>query len=464
MKNNQNEKYLDFLQSKQIIDQKSGFEISESKLNPLLFDWQKVIVKWALARGRAALFEDCGLGKAFQSLEWAHQIHKREQKPILILAPLAVSEQTIREGFKFEIAVNICKSQKDVINGINVTNYEKLHKFIPGDLIAIVLDESAILRNFSGTIRNQIIEFSKNIPYRLSCSATPAPNDYIELCNQAEFLGIMNRSETLSTFFINDTAHTGTWRLKGHVSNNVFWNWMASWSIMISKPSDIGFTDGKFILPTIHYHEHIIETNTKPSYGFFPEIAQTLNERRKARRETIGLRCEATAELINKTDDRWLIWCGLNDEGTKLSKIINDVEEVAGRHSDDVKVSRITRFAEGQLKRLISKAKIIGLGMNLQVCNKACFVGLSDSWSDFYQAVRRIWRFGQDKEVNIHIFIEEREGAVLKNIQRKDKQAKAMIQNMVAYMKNITKENLGQTKREMTEYNPTKKMTIPEWL
>lgn len=456
--------YSKFLKSKQILDKPSGFNVELEDLNPLLFPFQKAIVKWCLARGRAAMFEDCGLGKAFQSLEWAHQIHERENKPVLIFTPLAVAEQTVREGIKFGIDVNICKSQADIKNMINITNYEKIHKFASDDLIGIVLDESAILRNFSGKIKTQITEFAKNISYRLCCTATPAPNDHTEICTHAEFLGIMPRSETLATFFINDTAHTGTWRLKGHVANNIFWKWMASWAVMITKPSDIGFEDKNFALPKIKYHQHILETKSKPSFGFFPEIAQTLNERRKARKETIDIRCQTAAKLINSTNDMWMIWCGLNDEGKMLSNIIEDSKEVAGRHPDETKVLRITDFATGKLKRLVSKAKIIGLGMNLQVCNKACFVGLSDSWSDFYQAVRRIWRFGQDKKVDIHIFIEEREGAVLKNIQRKDKQAKVMIQAMIKHTKEITKKELGCSKREMLEYNPTKKMRLPAWI
>lgn len=456
--------YKTFLQTKQITDSKSGFKIPLSKLNSMLFDWQKAIVRWALVRGKAALFEDCGLGKGPQQLDWANQIHKKEKEPILILAPLAVSEQTCKEGEKFNIKVNLCKSQKDIINGINITNYEKLHKFNPDKFIGIILDESGILKNFTGTTRNEIIEIFKKTKYRLACTATPSPNDYSELGNHCEFLGVMSRSEMLATFFINDTAHVGHWRLKGHVKNNIFWKWMASWSIMITKPSDIGFEDGNFLLPKIKYHQHIIPTKTKPSFGFFPEIAQTLNDRRKVRNETIEIRCNKAAKLINAKKDRWVIWCNLNAESEILTKIIDDSKEVAGCHSNEIKTNRMINFANGNLKRIVTKPKIAGLGMNWQVCNKAAFVGLSDSWEQFYQAVRRIWRFGQGKEVDIHIFIEEREGAVLKNIQRKDKQAKDMIRAMVKYMKEITKRELQSSKREMIEYTPTKIMELPKWI
>jgi len=459
-----NIKYNKFLERKHITDQKSGFDIGLEELNLMLFDWQKAIVKWAVKKGRACLFEDCGLGKSPQQLEWANIIHKKENKPILILAPLAVSEQTKREGEKFGIEVNVCSEKSNIINGINITNYEKLHKFDLSKFVGIVLDESSILKSFTGKIRNQIIDSVKKIPYRLACTATPAPNDYMELGNHAEFLGAMNRSEMLSMFFINDTAHTGTWRLKGHVKDNIFWKWLSSWAVMITKPSDIGFDDNGFILPEIRYHEHIIKTDSKPKYGFFTKEASTLNDRRRVRKETIEIRCKQAAELINKTDDIWVCWCNLNNEGMTLKKYINDSVEVAGRHDNEIKKKRMLDFADGKIKRIVTKPKIAGLGMNWQVCNKAFFIGLSDSWEQFYQAIRRIWRFGQEKEVDVHIIIEERERKVLMNIKRKDEQAQKMIRNMAVYMGDLMKNELLSTKRTCTDYNPDIEMEIPRWL
>lgn len=327
-----------------------------------------------------------------------------------------------------------------------------------------LVHNSSILKNFTGIRRNEIIDAFKTTKYKLACTATPSPNDFSELGNHSEFLGVMPRSEMLATFFINDTAHTGTWRLKGHVKDNMFWKWVASWAVMITKPSDIGFDNNGFILPEIKYHQHIIETKKKSSFGFFPEIAQTLNDRRKVRNETIEIRCNEAAEIINSSDDKWAIWCNLNAESELLSKIIKDSKEVAGRHTDEIKANRMIGFANGNLKRIITKPKIAGLGMNWQICNKAAFIGLSDSWEQFYQAVRRIWRFGQLKEVDIHIFIEEREGAVLKNIQRKDKQATAMIKAVVEYMKEITKIELGRLERNTIEYKPNIEMELPEWI
>ena len=458
------DKYNNFLQKKIYTAIPSGFDISLEKLNPLLFNWQKVLTKWALARGRAALFEDCGLGKTCQLLDWSNQIHKKEKKPILILAPLAVSEQTQREGEKFRIDVNICVKDSDVKNGINITNYEKLHKFDTGKFIGIVLDESSILKNFSGTIRNEIIDRFQKTKYRLACTATPAPNDFMELGNHSEFLGVMTRSEMLSMFFINDTTHTGTWRLKGHVKDNLFWKWMASWAIMINKPSDIGFNDGGFKLPEIEYHEHIIKSKVKPKRSIFLPIAATLDERRKVRRETVEIRCQAAADIINQTDDRWICWVNLNPEGEAITKKVDHIKEVAGRHSNDIKINRMIGFAKGDLMRIATKPKIAGLGMNWQICNKAAFIGLSDSWEQLYQAVRRIWRFGQKKKVDIHIFIEEREGAVLKNIKRKDTQAKLMTENMVNNTKDITKRGLEQSKKSFVDYLPNKKMRLPKWI
>jgi len=457
------EDYDKFLETKQIVDQKSGFEILLNNLNPMLFDWQSVITQWAIARGRAAIFADCGLGKTPMQLEWANQIHKKEKEPILILAPLAVSEQTKQEGEKFGISVNVCSSDAYIKNGINITNYEKLHKFKPERFVGVVADESSILKSFTGAIRNEIIDSFRKTKYRLACTATPAPNDYMELGNHAEYLGIMTRTEMLSTFFINDTSDTGTWRVKGHVRNNIFWKWMASWAVMINKPSDIGFDDDGFILPKIRYHEHILLSTAKP-FGLLTETASTLDERRAVRRETIGLRVDEAAHLINSNGNMWVVWVNLNPEGEYATKRIDQAVEVAGRHDEGIKSSRMIGFANGRIKRIVTKPKIAGLGMNWQICNKAAFIGLSDSWEQFYQAVRRIWRFGQKEEVDIHIFIEEREGSVLRNIRRKDKQARLMTENMVRHMKDLTKKELGQTGRTFVDYYPTEEMRLPIWI
>ena len=456
--------YSDFLLKKMKTDQASGFMVTEEDLNPMLFDWQKVIVRWALRRGRAAVFADCGLGKTPIQLDWARKVCECTGGDVLILAPLAVAEQTQREGKKFGISVNICRSQSEVRGGINITNYEMLHKFDSLTFSGVVLDESSILKNMDGHYRNAIVEAFSGTPYRLACTATPAPNDYEELGNHSEFLGAMSRSEMLSMFFVNDAGDTGTWRLKGHVKRNAFWRWMASWAVMITSPSDLGYDDDGFILPEVMYQEHILRTKARPKRGFLNLQASTLDERRRARRESIEGRCQAAADLINSTDDSWIIWCGLNDEGDLLERLIDGAIQVAGKDDNATKADRMNAFAVGRICRLVTKPKIAGLGMNWQICHRAAFVGLSDSWEQFYQATRRIWRFGQESPVDVHIFLEEREGKVLENIQRKDRQAREMVENMVANMRDLSRRELGGMKRTMTEYNPNEVMRLLVWL
>ena len=453
--------YTEFLDKKELLFQSSGFKPVE-KLNKYLFSFEKSIVEWALMRGRSCLFEDCGLGKTIQQLEWARQVNLKTNKPVLITAPLAVSDQTKQEGKKFEISVNVCSSQKDVINGINITNYEKLHKFVGKEFAGVVLDESSILKSFTGKIRNQIIEMFHYTPYRLACTATPSPNDYMELGNHAEFLGVMTYSQMLSMFFVNDAGDVGQWRLKKHANEQKFWKWLCSWAIMLSKPADLGFEQKGFDLPSLNYIEHKLPA-IKKSYGFFSMPANTLQERRAVRKETIQIRCEKAAELINKTDDQWLIWCGLNDESKLLTKLINGAEEVAGATDIELRKKRMLGFANKKVYRLVTKPSIAGFGMNWQNCNKMVFVGLSDSWEQLYQATRRVWRFGQTKHVDVHIIIEEREGKVLENIKRKDKQAKYMVQNMIKYTADIMKVELKNLEKKENK-QPKIKMKNPLWI
>lgn len=456
--------YENFLKGKSIVDSPDGFMIELEDLNPMLFDWQKVLTQWALMRGRAALFEDCGLGKTPQQLVWAYHVSKRMDAPVVILAPLAVAQQTKREGDKFGVKVHISTSQRDIKNGINVTNYEKLHKYDPSKFAGVVCDESSILKHFTAVTRTEIIEAFCDTPFRLACTATPAPNDYSELGNHAEYLGIMSRSEMLSTFFVNDTSDTGTWRLRGHVRENVFWKWLSSWAVMMTKPSDLEFDDDGFILPEIRYHEHILKAEGKPITGFFHMPVTDLNDRRRVRRESQDNRCHVVADLINATNEGWVVWCNLNSEGEQLTELVDEAVEVAGRHSEEVKVDRLAGFANGKYRRLVTKPKMAGLGMNFQICHNAAFVGLNDSWEQLYQAIRRIWRFGQDQEVDIHIFMDEREGPILRNIKEKDDRARRMIENMVRHTKELTKIELTKTHRETDDYFPEIDMEVPMWL
>jgi len=455
--------YKNFLQNKIIAHTPSGFEVNVNDLNPMLFDWQKIIVRWALYKGTSALFEDCGLGKTPQQLEWAWQIYKKTGKNILILAPLAVSLQTKREGEKFNIPVNVCKSQGDVKAGINITNYERLTAFDPFQFIGIVLDESSILKNFMGKYRNQIIASFLNTPYKLACTATPAPNDYTEIGNTSEFLGVMTRPEMLSMFFINDAGDTGKWRLKGHVKNNLFWEWLSSWAIMMRKPSDIGFEDGAFILPPLEIHEHVI-----PFRGLrgtlFVEPASTLSDRRRARTDCLTERVSVAAEMINKNGSKWIAWCNLNVESDLLKRTIKESVEVKGSDTPEHKESALLCFANGEIKALVSKPRIAGFGMNFQNCHNMVFVGLSDSYEQFYQAVRRCWRFGQSEKVNAYIITGEKEGNVVENIKRKESDMMAMFNGMVGQMSRLMRDELTQFKKTKTDYYPKIEMKMPRFI
>jgi len=440
--------YNEFLNRKDVVDVKSGF--NTDSINPKLYDFQSAIVKWACQRGRAAIFADCGLGKTPMQLEWANQVHKHTNQPILILAPLAVSKQTQREGRKFNIDVQICESQEDVVNGINITNYEKLHKFDAGSFVGIVLDESSILKSYTGKFRTYIIEQFEKTPYKLACTATPAPNDFMELGNHAEFLNVLTRSEMLSLFFINDTANVGTWRLKGH-GEEKFWKWICSWAVMLSKPSELGFEDKGFILPELNIVEHVIEYG-KPLEGFlFAQKAETLNERRQARRESISEKLDLIRSLITH-DEKWIVWCDLNSESESVVNNIDGFIEVTGSQEDHIKEERLLGFATGNINHLVTKSKIAGFGLNLQSCHNVIFFGLSDSYESFYQAIRRCWRFGQNSQVNCHIITTDTEGNVVENIKRKEADALRMRREMIDHMQDITKQELSHTSISSFDY------------
>lgn len=441
--------YQEFLESKRITDAPTGLdEIPE--LNPALFDFQRDIVAWALRRGRAAIFADCGLGKTPMQLEWAHHVPGR----VLILAPLAVAGQTVREAQKFGIgSVIYARSEAQAGEAkIVITNYEMLQHFDRSQFNGVVLDESSILKAYDGKTRTQIIETFCDTPFRLACTATPAPNDYMELGNHAEFLGTMTRVEMLSMFFVHDGGETQNWRLKGHAEKD-FWTWLCSWAVMIRKPSDVGYEDGSFILPEMLMHECSVRSET-PSEGFlFPVEAQTLQERISARRTTIDERVSHCAATVNGSSEPFIIWCNLNSESAALAKAIPGAVEIQGSDTVEYKERSMLAFAAGEIRVLITKPSIAGFGMNWQHCNNVAFVGLSDSYEQFYQAVRRCWRFGQQKAVHVYIVTSDLEGAVLANIKRKEADALAMAQNMVAHMHELNEASLhGASTRFKTGY------------
>lgn len=429
--------YDDFLSEKLTYDNQVGFDVNPNEINPILFDFQRDIVVWSLRLGKSAIFADCGLGKTFMQLEWARQILANRGKNVLIIAPLAVSRQTKLEGEKIDISVNIASSMDDIVGGINITNYEKIHKFELSRFDAIVLDESSILKSFSGKYKKALIEKSRGIKYKLACTATPAPNDYMELGNHAEFLEIMTRDQMLAMFFIHDGSETQKWRLKGHGKKR-FWEWITDWAVMIRKPSDLGYNDNGFILPELQVNEHILHTEKRLDGELFVSVARTLKERQYARRSTISERACVAAKIINESAEPWIVWCNLNDESRALSEIINQSVEISGSDNDTKKESVMIGFKDGDPLRLITKPKIAGFGMNWQHCNNIMFVGLSDSYEQYYQAVRRCWRFGQEREVNVHIVVSDQEGSVLGNIKRKEHDANEMATGMVKNMKELT--------------------------
>lgn len=451
--------YDEFLKKKARVDASTGLA-QVPALNPMLYAHQADMVRWALRRGRAALFADCGLGKGPMQMEWA----SKQPHECIIAAPLAVAHQFVREAQKFGVDLAYAKDQAGVTKRITVTNYERLENFHLDQFGAVALDESSILKNASGAYSTWMIEAFANTPFRLCSSATPAPNDVMELGTQAEFLGVMTRGEMLAMYFTHDGGDTSKWRVKGH-AQAAFWEWMASWAVMIRKPSDLGYSDEGFTLPPLHMHEHCVSVSA-PSSGFlFAMEAQTLQERQQARRDSIADRVRACADIVNATDRPFIVWCNLNEESAQLAKAIPDAVEVTGSDSDDYKEAAIVGFLEGRHRVLVSKPKIAGLGLNLQHCADMAFVGLSDSYEQLYQSIRRCYRFGQDKPVNVHVITAETEGAVVSNIKRKEREAEETYNNMIEHMKDLNSAALhGGTVRNKTGYAPTVPMMIPSWM
>ena len=438
--------YDDFIASKKKIEVPTGHNPGD--LNEHLFDFQHAIVTWAVRRGRAAIFADTGLGKTLMQLSWAQEVQRHTGGKVLILAPLAVSEQTIEQGSTFGIDVSRYAGQ--TADGIYITNYERIDEAFATEWAGIVLDESSILKSHDGKTRTKIIDYAQSIPYRLSCTATPSPNDFEELGNQCEFLGVMTRTEMLATYFVNDTGDTGTWRLKGWGASK-FWEWMGTWAVVLRNPSDIGFDGSAYLLPAPEYFEHVVDAESDGD--LFAKPAQTMTERRKAQRNSIEQRCSALAALVNsQPDEPWLIWCHLNDEAELLASLIPGAVNVQGSDKPEVKAAQMLRFSHGELRVLISKPRICGFGMNWQHCARMAFVGLDDSFEKFYQAVRRCFRFGQKRNVHVHLFVAENEGQVLNNLKRKEQQHHEMSANMVDHMRDIMNNELKGTANVKEEY------------
>lgn len=456
--------YEEFLKTKEMRAEACGFDIDRDSITPYAFDYQKDIITWACKKGKCAILTGCGTGKTLMLLEWCNAVHKQTNKPVLIVSPLSVVNQTQREAQKFEICtVNVCRNKADVINGINITNYEMIEHFDGSAFVGVCLDESSILKSFTGKYQQILTEMFCKTPYRLLCTATIAPNDYTEIGTSCEFLGIMSRTEMLATYFIHDSGDTSKWRLK-KAGVNKFWEWFATWAIYFNSPKDLGYEGEGYDLPPLNIKK--IFTESEPDEGtLFVQLAETLDERRNARKESLEDRTDKAADLANsKMLEQWLIWCDYNDESAVLKKKIDHCVEVKGADSPEYKAQASLDFADGSIHALVSKAAIFGFGSNFQSCHNMVFCGLSDSYERFYQAIRRCWRFGQKEPVNVYIILSEKEMNVLDNITRKQAQMDEMQKQMTELMREVTLSEIKHTTRITEAYTGPKNITIPKWL
>jgi hypothetical protein len=452
--------YTAFLDAKTQGGANGGF--SPVWLPDFLFDFQGALTEWAIVKGRAALLEDCGLGKTPQELVWGENVVRYTGGKVLLLTALAVSPQIIAEGEKF--GVKVTRSSDGTAHpGITVTNYERLHLFNPSDFRGVICDESSILKSFDGARRLEITVFMRKIEYRLLATATAAPNDYIELGTSSEALGYLGHMDMLNRFFKNDLNNSAQgrmrgevikWRFKGH-AEQPFWRWVCSWARALRRPSDLGFDDERFMLPTLNEVEHLVEANSTAEGMLFAMPAQGLKEQREERRRTIQERCERVAELVNGTGQPALVWCHLNEEGDLLERLIPDAVQVAGADSEDAKEDRLMAFAAGRARVLVTKPKIGAWGLNFQHCAHVTTFP-SHSFEQYYQGIRRCWRFGQKRPVRVDIVTTEGERGVLANLQRKAAQADRMFDSLVSEMSAAMA--IGRAERS------SKQIEVPGWL
>lgn len=429
-----------------------------------LFPHQEMIGRWALKRGRAAAFLQTGLGKSRLQAAWANAVHQAEGCNVLLMAPLAVAPQTVREAAQIGVKIQQVREADDVRPGLNIINYDRLHKIDPRDFDAVVLDESSIIKHSDAKTFTRLCEAFGHARFKLCATATPAPNDWTELGTHAEFLGVCTQQEMLAEFFVHDGGETQVWRLKGHARAQ-FWKWVASWGAMVRKPSDLGFSDALYNLPPLHMHEHQVSSELQASDGMlFAFEAKTLSERRDARRASLDARVKACADLVNADNEQWFVWTDLNAESEALTKLIPGAVEITGSDSTEHKEQALLDFIEGRTRVVVTKVKIAGFGINAQGCARQAFVGMNDSYEGFYQAVRRSWRFGQKREVHVHIFTSQYEGAVLANIKRKGEDAEAMGEALSAETgAAVRAEVLGLT-RSTNTYNASRRIALPAWL
>ena len=451
------EKYNEFLETKKTQKIVSGFQVEDADLNPILFDFQKYCVKRALEVGKFALFEDCGLGKTIQQLEWADKVSKHTQGAVLILAPLAVISQTIEEAKKFGYSVR--EYDEDCERGIYITNYDNLENIDASLFRGVVLDESSILKNFAGKTRTALIEAFQNTPYKLACTATPSPNDTTEICNHAEFLNVMSRTEMLAMYFVHDGGSTSDWRLKGHAKQS-FWDFVSTWAVMLNKPSDIGFDDAGYNLPPLKVIEEMVITPKKNNGLLFNESAVSATEYHKELRATYQLRLDRVAEIVNKSDENFIIWIGHDEEGKYLRSLLPDAVEVKGSDSKEYKKDKLLGFGRGEFRILITKLKIAQFGLNYQNCHNQIYASLDFSFEATYQGIRRSYRFGQTEQVNIYLVTTDTMANVKDSFENKQRAFKEMQASMTEAMNRNIKNKLSLQKMETTNQYKSDKCDI----
>lgn len=428
--------YSEFLESKRVLAPQCGLIVQDSDIHPMLFPFQRDLTRWAIRKGRAAIFADTGLGKTLMQLEWARLIS--QGRPVLIVAPLSVARQTIREATK--IGLTVVYERAGRVHPLAITNYEMVEQFNPREFTAVVLDESSILKAVDGKTRAKLTEMFSETPNRLCCSATPAPNDIAEIANHAEFLGIMSRADMLATFFVHDDDG---WRLKKH-AEQPFYRWMASWGMSVRFPSDLGYEDDGFILPPLSVEPVFVQTELPPPGGqLFWSGLKGIQDRSTVRRGTLQERCWTVAEMVNSDADQWILWHGLNQEGYELDALIDDATLIEGSQTIEAKIAALEEFQDGAIRVLLTKPKIAGHGLNLQNCHKMAFVGLSDSWEAYYQCIRRCYRFGQTKPVKAYIVLSEAERPIYENVTRKERESKRMSENLIEHIREFEKQEIA---------------------
>lgn len=454
---NTDKEYRQFLERKKTHIKESGFNVELTELNPILFPFQRHCVRRALKLGKYALFENTGLGKTIQQLEWGWQIIKRHGGKVVIIAPLAVVGQTIEEGRKFGYTVyRVGESSED---GLYITNYDQIENLTVSEYEGVVLDESSILKNFDGATKQLIIDTFRQTPYKLACTATPSPNDVMELGNHAEFLDVMSRNEMLAMYFIHDGGNTSSWRLKGHCEQ-MFWDFVSDWATMIEKPSDIGFSDDGYILPPLHLIEQHIETAKRDNGMLFNDIAVNATSYNEELRLTINERMQKAADIVNgNPDDNFIIWIKQDVEGDMLRFLIPDAVEVRGNEKPEIKEQKLLGFGQNKYRVLVTKLKIAQFGLNYQNCHNQIFASLDFSFESTYQGIRRCYRFGQTEEVNIHLICTD----TMQNVRESIRNKQTAFENMQRKMTEATNRNVT-LKNKFKTTTGTQSMILPKFI